>query len=109
VRLSERVNGPIPRLVDFAYVWGDLLRTPEWAGADLRIVNLETSITSNGDLWPNKRIHYRMHPRNIGCLTAARIDCCCLANNHVLDWGFEGLTETLQTLDAAGLVQVPRT
>ena len=44
-----------------------------------------------------------MHPRNIGCLTAARIDACSLANNHLLDWGHEGLTETLQTLDRAGL------
>jgi poly-gamma-glutamate synthesis protein (capsule biosynthesis protein) len=44
-----------------------------------------------------------MHPGNIGCLTAARIDCCCLANNHVLDWGYRGLAETLQTLDRAGV------
>jgi hypothetical protein len=44
-----------------------------------------------------------MHPRNIDCITAARIDCCCLANNHVLDWGYDGLAETLRTLDAAGI------
>jgi poly-gamma-glutamate capsule biosynthesis protein CapA/YwtB (metallophosphatase superfamily) len=44
-----------------------------------------------------------MHPRNINCITAARIDCCCLANNHVLDWGYDGLAETLRTLDAAGI------
>jgi poly-gamma-glutamate capsule biosynthesis protein CapA/YwtB (metallophosphatase superfamily) len=42
-------------------------------------------------------------PRNIDCLTIAGIDCCCLANNHVLDWGRTGLTETLQTLDRAGI------
>ena len=28
-----------------------------------------------------------MHPQNIPCLSAAQIDCCILANNHVLDWG----------------------
>jgi poly-gamma-glutamate synthesis protein (capsule biosynthesis protein) len=44
-----------------------------------------------------------MHPRNIDCITGARIDCCCLANNHVLDWGYDGLAETLRTLDAAGI------
>lgn len=53
--------------------------------------------------WPNKGIHYRMHPANIGCLTAARIDCCALANNHVLDWGRAGLAQTLQTLRQAGM------
>jgi poly-gamma-glutamate synthesis protein (capsule biosynthesis protein) len=31
-------------------------------------------------------------------ITAAGIDYCSLANNHVLDWGYTGLTETLATL-----------
>ena len=26
-----------------------------------------------------------------------------MANNHVLDWGYDGLSETLKTLDAAGI------
>ena len=70
---------------------------------DRRIINLETSITTSNDHWPDKEVHYRMNPRNIGCLTAAGIDCCALANNHVLDWGYEGLAETLATLDEAGI------
>lgn len=103
VRLAERANGPIPRPVDDDYIWGAM--PPELARAptDVRIVNLETSITSSDRHWPNKAIHYRMHPLNIGCIRAARIDCCCLANNHVLDWGYNGLAETLETLDAAGV------
>ena len=105
VRLAERANGPIPRPVADAYVWGDALAELAGAGPDARIVNLETSITSSEDAWPGKRIHYRMQPQNIGCLTAARIDCCCLANNHVLDWGYAGLTETLRTLDRAGIAR----
>jgi poly-gamma-glutamate capsule biosynthesis protein CapA/YwtB (metallophosphatase superfamily) len=39
-----------------------------------------------------------MHPENISSLTAAKIDVCSLANNHVLDWGYSGLLETLATL-----------
>src|SRR5579863_8408220 len=84
VYLAERVNGPIPRPVDGAYLWGDALAELQRAGMDARIINLETSLTASKDAWPGKGIHYRMHPRNIGCLTTARIDCCCLANNHVL-------------------------
>jgi poly-gamma-glutamate capsule biosynthesis protein CapA/YwtB (metallophosphatase superfamily) len=103
VRLAETVNGPIPRPVDPAYLWGDALHVLQRTRPDVRIINLETSITAGEDAWPGKAIHYRMHPRNIGCLTAARIDCCCLANNHVLDWGYAGLAETLQTLDRAGI------
>jgi poly-gamma-glutamate capsule biosynthesis protein CapA/YwtB (metallophosphatase superfamily) len=103
VRLAEAVNGPIPRPVEFPYIWGDALEELQRAGTDVRIINLETAVTRSEDHWPNKGIHYRMHPRNIGCLTAARIDCCSLANNHVLDWGYKGLAETLQTLDKAGV------
>jgi poly-gamma-glutamate synthesis protein (capsule biosynthesis protein) len=36
-----------------------------------------------------------MHPANLACLVAAGFDCCSLANNHVLDWGYAGLEETL--------------
>ncbi|MGH8683737.1 MAG: CapA family protein, partial [Nitrosospira sp.] len=49
----------------------------------------------------DKSVNYRMHPDNIPCITAANIDCCILANNHVLDWGYPGLVETLKTLRMA--------
>lgn len=103
VGFAEHAHGPIPRPVDFAYIWGDALAELQQAGTDVRIINLETSITRSEDYWPYKAVLYRMHPENIGCLTAAHIDCCCLANNHVLDWGYQGLAETLQTLDRAGV------
>ena len=100
VELAERANGPIPRPAGLAYVWGDALA--DMRGAEARIVNLETSVTTSGAREP-KGINYRMHPRNIGCLHAAGIDCCVLANNHVLDWGTDGLLETLDTLARAGI------
>ncbi len=102
VELAERRNGPIPAPVDFDYVWGDALAELERARPDARIVNLETAVTRSDD-WLPKGINYRMHPTNVGCLTAAGIDCCVLANNHVLDWGPAGLVETLETLRGAGL------
>jgi poly-gamma-glutamate synthesis protein (capsule biosynthesis protein) len=70
---------------------------------DFRIINLETGITRSDDYWPGKGIHYRMHPGNTGCLTAAGIDCCVLANNHVLDWGYAGLADTLRALAQNGI------
>ena len=103
VQLAEEVNGPIPRPVDYPYIWGDALAVLTELQPDLRIINLETSVTTCNDFWPNKGINYRMHPDNIGCLTAARIDCCNLANNHVLDWGRDGLVETLDVLQQAGI------
>jgi poly-gamma-glutamate capsule biosynthesis protein CapA/YwtB (metallophosphatase superfamily) len=103
VELAEKANGPIPRPLSFDYVWGDALQELEQASVDLRIVNFETAITSEETPWPDKGIHYRMHPLNIGCLSAARISGCALANNHVLDWGYSGLSETLRSLDAIGV------
>jgi poly-gamma-glutamate synthesis protein (capsule biosynthesis protein) len=102
VQLAETANGTIPRPVDFAYIWGDVLKEFERAGTDARIINLETSITCSEEPYP-KGINYRMNPRNIGCITAARIDCCSLANNHILDWGYKGLAETLESLQKAGV------
>jgi poly-gamma-glutamate synthesis protein (capsule biosynthesis protein) len=98
VLLAERESGPIPRRVDFSYVWGDALAEFARARPDVRIVNLETAVTTSEDAWPGKGIHYRMHPGNAPCLEAAGIDCCVLANNHLLDWGRRGLQETLDTL-----------
>jgi poly-gamma-glutamate synthesis protein (capsule biosynthesis protein) len=103
VDLAEKTNGPIPRPVTFDYIWGDVLQELERASVDLRIINLETAITSEPTPWPDKGVHYRMHPLNIGCLSAARISACALANNHVLDWGYSGLFKTLRSLDAAGI------
>jgi poly-gamma-glutamate synthesis protein (capsule biosynthesis protein) len=103
VQLAERINGPIPKLVDFSYIWGDALGILETETPDLRIINLETSVTKSNDYWKGKGINYRMNPENVPCLTAAKVDCCCLANNHILDWGYSGLTETLATLNKSGI------
>lgn len=98
VELAEKANGPIQQPVSFSYIWGDALEELERVAPDVRIINLETSVTESADYWKGKGINYRMHPENIHCITAAGIDCCALANNHVLDWGYLGLTETLEAL-----------
>jgi poly-gamma-glutamate capsule biosynthesis protein CapA/YwtB (metallophosphatase superfamily) len=98
VKIAERANGPIQKPVSFAYIWGDTLEEFDRLRPHVRLINLETSITTNTDYWKAKGIHYRMHPKNIASLKAAGIDVCSLANNHVLDWGFSGLLETLASL-----------
>src|SRR5205809_7601690 len=73
VDLAEAANGPIQPPVCFDYIWGDALQELEHLAVDLRIVNLETAITSAGTQLADQQIHYRMHPHNIGCRNAARI------------------------------------
>ncbi len=98
VHLAEAANGPIPRGVGPAYVWGAALDELNRMRPDARIINLETSITRSED-YARKGINYRMSPENADCLKAAAIDCCVLSNNHILDWGRSGLLNTLVTLE----------
>jgi poly-gamma-glutamate capsule biosynthesis protein CapA/YwtB (metallophosphatase superfamily) len=101
VKLAEQANGPIGWPVDFSYIWGDALEVFQREKPQAKIINLETAITRNDVHWRGKDIHYKMSPENVGCLTSAGIDCCILANNHMLDWGIPGLLESLTTLDQA--------
>lgn len=103
VGLAEAANGPIPRPVDFRWPWGEALPVLDGAAPDVRVVNLETAVTGDGDFAPGKGVHYRMSPANLPCLAAVRPDVCALANNHVLDFGPRGLAETLDALAGAGL------
>ncbi|GAA3760143.1 CapA family protein [Salinactinospora qingdaonensis] len=103
VRLAETANGPIDVPVDFSWPWGDALAVLAETTPDVRVVNLETSVTSSDDFMSNKLVHYRMNPANLPSLSVAHPDVCALANNHVLDFDRRGLAETLDALAHASL------
>lgn len=103
VLLAERENGNIATPVSFDHIWGDAIEVWNKNSPDLKLINLETSITTNDEPWPGKGIHYRMHPENVDVLIVAGIDYCSLGNNHVLDWGRPGLKETMETLEAVNI------
>lgn len=105
VALAEAEGAPLPRRADLAYPWGDALEALDRRRPDVRIVNLETALTRSADPAPEKGIHYRTSPENGATLARAGIHACTLANNHVLDWGPEGLQETLDTLEGLGIAQ----
>jgi poly-gamma-glutamate synthesis protein (capsule biosynthesis protein) len=50
-----------------------------------------------------KVFHFRAQPSAIETLRTARIEACSLANNHTLDFEEQGLLDTLEHLDAAGI------
>ncbi|MGW4501941.1 CapA family protein, partial [Micromonospora sp. NPDC004336] len=103
VDLAEAAAGPVPRPAPPHWPWGEALALLDALRPDVRVVNLETAVTGRGEHAPAKAIHYRMHPGNLPCLTAARLDVCALANNHSLDFGAVGLTDTLDALTGAGI------
>lgn len=103
VHLAERANGPIPKPVDSGWPWGDALEMVNDLDPDVRLINLETTITADGEFADRKAVHYRMHPDNLPALAAFRPDVCALANNHILDFGRRGLADTVKTLSSAGI------
>ena len=102
VELAETTHGPIRQPVDFTYIWGDARPDIDRRAIDFRIVNLETPVTTSQNP-AHKEINYKMHPRNAEALRAFGIDCCSIANNHVLDWGSKGLIETIDSLKRIGI------
>jgi poly-gamma-glutamate synthesis protein (capsule biosynthesis protein) len=88
--------------VQHDYIWGTAIDFINHANVDFRLANLEMAITNSDDCFP-KEVNFRMHPANIGCLSAINLDCCVLANNHSLDFGLEGLIDTVNTLSAEGI------
>jgi poly-gamma-glutamate capsule biosynthesis protein CapA/YwtB (metallophosphatase superfamily) len=103
VELAEQANGPIPKPVEWRWPWGDVLETLDNLRPDVRLINLETTITTDGEFAERKAIHYRMHPGNLPALTAFRTDTCALANNHILDFGRRGLLDTVEALTSVDI------
>ncbi len=103
IDLAEERHGRIGAPLGPREPWGDLLDTLNRLEPDTFVVNLETSVTEGGRPWPGKGIHYRMHPDNLAVLTAAGVECCTLANNHLLDYDRTGLLDTLRSLTGTGI------
>src|ERR687889_1472979 len=103
VMLGRRVNDAL-RTLRPEQPWGDVL--PLLISADLRIVNLECAITDYKQPWTRtpKVFHFRADPSALEVLRAARVDACSLANNHTLDFEEQGLLDTLEHLEAAGIL-----
>lgn len=74
----------------------------ELTEGDLTMVNLETAITSRGTA-EDKRYLFRAPDTAVPAMTAAGIDVVSLANNHSMDYGREGLADTIATAEAGGL------
>lgn len=102
VMIGRMVN-EILTTKDYSYPWGNTLSLLQ--KTDLRIINLETTLTTHTEKNP-KVFNFRALPDRVQTLQAAHIDVASLANNHSLDFKEPGLIETLATLDSAGIHHV---
>lgn len=87
--LSDERDGP-------REVW-EYLRS-----SDLAMVNLELPLTS-ADVPADKAITLRADPAIAPSMREAGVDAATVANNHALDYGPDGLLETLEVLENVGV------
>jgi poly-gamma-glutamate synthesis protein (capsule biosynthesis protein) len=97
VLLAEHYERAAGESAGRAFAGFDLLRT-----ADIAMVNLECPVTTRGTR-AVKPFTFRMHPRFTAVLAEAGIDLVNLANNHIFDFGAEGLFDTFLYLDSANI------
>jgi poly-gamma-glutamate synthesis protein (capsule biosynthesis protein) len=66
------------------------------------MVNLENAVTQSVDSM-EKEFVFKMKPKYLSQLYGAGISIVNCANNHTADFGVEGILETIQQLDSAGI------
>lgn len=71
--------------------------------SSIAFINLETSVGSNGTEVSSKAYTFQTPPERLIYITNAGIDVVSLANNHAMDYGDEGMEETLAFLDLYGI------
>src|SRR5438876_3000971 len=81
---------------------------PLLAGSDLVVANHEGPVTLREEpavklATGRKRYWYRALPASVGALVEAGVRVVSLGNNHVLDFGADGLADTIAAFDAAGI------
>ncbi|MGH7597470.1 MAG: CapA family protein [bacterium] len=74
--------------------------------ADFAIANLEAPFTDRGSPVKDKTFTFRVPPKHAIGLKESGFDILHLANNHILDYGPDGLFDTIATLDSLALTHV---
>ncbi|WP_444962084.1 CapA family protein [Nocardiopsis sp. M1B1] len=76
------------------------------SAADLAMVNLETAVTEGGTPAPDKAYAFRAPATALEALDAAGVDVATVANNHGMDYGVDGLADTLANGEASPVALV---
>lgn len=69
---------------------------PTLGAADVSVVNLETALGIAGGAPEPKTFTFRVPAESLVALHAAGVDAVTMANNHGMDYGEEGLAESLR-------------
>ena len=70
---------------------------------DFTIVNLEGPLSTSTDKRRGRQFNFRGRPEYVQILTGSSVEACNLANNHALDYGQQGLSDTAALLESVGI------
>ena len=76
---------------------------PVFSEDDLTVVNMEGTLTDSTTR-QDKQFAFKADPEYAQILTEGAVEAANLANNHSHDYGDESYTDTIDALDAAGIV-----
>lgn len=76
------------------------------AESDILMINNECTFSARGEPIAGKAYTFRSDPSNVSILKELGVDIAGIANNHVCDYGLEALSNTIATLDEAGIPNV---
>lgn len=78
----------------------------EMRQSDILMINNEFTYGEGGTPLEGKAYTFQAHPSKVQWLTDIGADIISLANNHVYDYGAEGLLSTLKTVEQEGIPYV---
>lgn len=78
----------------------------EFKNADIAMVNQEFAFTNRGTPAADKQYTFRADPKNVQIFKDMQVDVVTLANNHTMDFGIDGLTDSFDILNTAGIKYV---
>lgn len=87
---------------DVSYLFGDRI-CQLFREADYRICNLEGALTDESERCEKTGPVVCAPTKTINAIRNLGIDCCALANNHITDAGHQGVIDTMQVLNQAGI------
>lgn len=93
--------GELIRKQEFSDLYGDML--PVLQDKDLSILNLESPLTTGTNRISKSGPHLKGPSLTVEAIRFGGFDLVSLANNHMMDFGQQGLEDTIATCNSAGL------
>jgi poly-gamma-glutamate synthesis protein (capsule biosynthesis protein) len=104
---TAETDAALPTIYQHGFEYPFSLTVDLIRGADVAIANIEAPITDGGRQLPvYEGYNYRAPSRSAAALAWAGFDLLTMANNHAVDYGREGIADTIANAADAGLALI---